>query len=988
MHATKPEWISVEMSAKETPDEAARAAGGCRRKRLVRAAAAACVGALALSGLIAASGGASGPRVRASPLAATRAPSPMIPARLRGHHITRATIALFTVTPAQIPASGGTVRLTASVQGATSCRFSAAASVSVGHLPAVRNCASGTISVRVTLPSNSAGAARHFRFSLTATGLHSRTTAGPVLVTENAAVSAHAAPQVTTQPTGRTVAAGASVTFAAAATGASGVRWQVSADGGRSWSAVPGAHAASYTFTAAAADDGDQYRAVFSNSHGTTRTHAATLTVARGAAPALIAPAVTLQPLSENVTAGAGVTFSAGASGSPAPTARWQLSSDGGTSWSDIPGATTTNYTVTAQLGQSGYQYRAIFTNAAGSAATSPATLTVSAATQAPAVTLQPQDQSAVAGTSVSFTAAAAGSPAPSVQWMVSANGGATWAPLAGATATTLTFTAQIGQNGNRYEAVFTNSAGTVTTSAAILTVALTPQAPQILTQPQSVTVTAGANATFSASAAGPPQPSVQWWRSTDNGFTWTQIAGATSTTYTVASTQGMNGYEFKAVFSNGVPPDATTSPATLTVQTAPQITQQPAGTSVVANNTASFTAAASGTPAPTVQWQFSTNGGTSWTPVASGGTSATYSFTAQQSQNGYQYRAVFSNGAGSATTAAAALTVVASAVAPQITTQPSNRAVPSGVGVTLSAAATGSPTPTVQWDVSTDGGATYGPVSGATSTSYSFTATAGMNGYRYEAVFTNAAGTATTNPATLVVGGDDSSTNWAGYYATGQNGSFTMATGSWSVPAVTCSGGATTYSSAWVGIDGATQGNNTVEQDGTESDCSGGVASYSAWYELYGDNADASLNNGSEVPLPNPVYPGDTMTSTISFAAGTWTLALADLTPGHTWSVAEHLTWNSSSSASPKQASAEWIIERPTVCPPCDSNNPSSLSNFGTIAFSGISATKSGTTSTLTGLSARPMQMTGGSGTTLLALPGAATGGGTGFSATYYASN
>ncbi|MCY2997334.1 MAG: dockerin type I domain-containing protein [Planctomycetota bacterium] len=90
----------------------------------------------------------------------------------------------------------------------------------------------------------------------------------------------------------------------------------------------------------------------------------------------------------------------------------------------------------------------------------------------------------------------------------------------------------------------------------------------------------------------------------------------------------------------------------------APAITQSPSNQTVVTGNTATFTAAATGTPTPTVQWQVSTNGGASWSDI-SNAANTTYSFTAVSGDNGNQYRAVFTNTAGSATSSAAVLSVV-----------------------------------------------------------------------------------------------------------------------------------------------------------------------------------------------------------------------------------------------------------------------------------------------------------------------------------------
>src|SRR5437879_11051741 len=91
-------------------------------------------------------------------------------------------------------------------------------------------------------------------------------------------------------------------------------------------------------------------------------------------------------------------------------------------------------------------------------------------------------------------------------------------------------------------------------------------------------------------------------------------------------------------------------------------------------------------------------------------------------------------------------------ATPPTITTQPANQTVTTGQTATFTAAATGSPTPTVQWQVSTDSGVTFSNVSGATSTTLSFTTASLQNGYQYRAVLTNTAGPATTTAAALTV--------------------------------------------------------------------------------------------------------------------------------------------------------------------------------------------------------------------------------------------
>jgi hypothetical protein len=85
-------------------------------------------------------------------------------------------------------------------------------------------------------------------------------------------------------------------------------------------------------------------------------------------------------PTSQTVSANHSVTFTAAASGTPTPKVQWQVLVKGGSTWTNITGATSASYTFTATAAQTGYQYRAVFTNSLGSLTTAAATLTVTAA--------------------------------------------------------------------------------------------------------------------------------------------------------------------------------------------------------------------------------------------------------------------------------------------------------------------------------------------------------------------------------------------------------------------------------------------------------------------------------------------------------------------------------------------------------------------------------------------------------------------------------
>ena len=171
----------------------------------------------------------------------------------------------------------------------------------------------------------------------------------------------------------------------------------------------------------------------------------------------------------------------------------------------------------------------------------------------------------------------------------------------------------------------------------------------------------------------------------------------------------------------------------------------------------------------------------------------------------------------------------------------------------------------------------------------------------------------ATTAPAANAAA--VTSMNWAGYASTGNQGTFTSVSASWTQPAVTC-GAANTFSSFWVGLDG--DGTPTVEQTGTEADCDAGTAAYQGWFEMF-PNAPVFYNN--------PVVPGDAMSaSVVANGGGAFTLTLTDTTQDWTQ------TTNQTSDAA-QLGSAEVIAEAPsngTVLP---------LSNFGTVSFTNATA-------------------------------------------------
>ncbi|WP_020474269.1 cadherin-like domain-containing protein [Zavarzinella formosa] len=383
-----------------------------------------------------------------------------------------------------------------------------------------------------------------------------------------------------------------------------------------------------------------------------------------------------------------------------------------------------------------------VFTVSDGTVTSAPTTFIINVNT-VPLVTTQPTAQSGFAGTLVTFTAAASGNPAPTVQWQISTDG-TTFTNIPGAITGTYAFAPAAAQNGNLYRAVFTTPAGSVPSDPASLTV---KSGLAVLANPVDTTIQVGQTANLMANATGTPKPTVQWQVSFDGGTTFANIPGATRTLLSVKGLPAQDGNLYRAVFANTTG-QAITQAATLTVNytlklaTLGQAVTVPTGTDVT------FTVQPKGSPAPTVQWESSSDRGKTYQPIL-GATSATLTFTATVADTGKLYRAVLTNANGTVKTGAATLTVIDP---PVLATSPIDSTILSGGMATFTATAAGTPKPTVQWQVSADGGLTYSNIAGAVAATYKVKATGLLDGNKYRAVFTNTGGQVVTTVAALTV--------------------------------------------------------------------------------------------------------------------------------------------------------------------------------------------------------------------------------------------
>jgi hypothetical protein len=176
---------------------------------------------------------------------------------------------------------------------------------------------------------------------------------------------------------------------------------------------------------------------------------------------------------------------------------------------------------------------------------------------------------------------------------------------------------------------------------------------------------------------------------------------------------------------------------------------------------------------------------------------------------------------------------------------------------------------------------------------------------------------------------------NWAGYadVAT-KSGTFTTVSGAWTAPKVTCTA-EDTITSEWVGLDGSSSANPTVEQDGTIGWCYKDTPTYFTWYEMY---------PAGTVEVGQTLQPGDKITASVTRSATKYTLKLTDAT--HT---ANSFTKTATCAATTcLDESAEWIAERPEF-----SIGIAPLADYGTWSLSAGKETAGGKAGTIGSYSA-----------------------------------
>lgn len=414
---------------------------------------------------------------------------------------------------------------------------------------------------------------------------------------------------------------GSSVTVSWQSSGVSSVNIDLSTNDGSTWSSIAtsqssGTSGGSYSWTVPNSPGSGRKVRVSDASNSSINSVSSSFTI-------LAAPSFTDSPDDVSTTAFStgGATFSATATGSTPLSFQWQVSTDGGSSWGNLSGEASDTYSIDAQdlvTSLSGNEYRVSVTNACSTVASQPATLTVAKATASVALGHLEHAYDATVKSATATTTPAG----LSVTISYAQSSLPVTAPTAAGD-----YDVSASINDDNYQG---STTGTLTITKAPLAVA----------------------AADNEKTCGETNPTLT---GSIDGVQGNDAIGVTCTT-SATSASGAGDYAIVPVASGSALAnyDVTYTNGTLTIHP-PAFATHPMDQVVASGATATFTASAAGSE--TLQWQVSTDGGTTWDDI-DGATSTTLSFTATASLSGNQYRVVIDNGTCTANSLAATLSV------------------------------------------------------------------------------------------------------------------------------------------------------------------------------------------------------------------------------------------------------------------------------------------------------------------------------------------
>ena len=465
---------------------------------------------------------------------------------------------------------------------------------------------------------------------------------------------------------------------------------------------LPGATNSFLTLDNIQSAEAGSYQVQISNPQGITTSTNASVSV-------YDALAITLQPTNTSAAKGSTPIFYVAATGTAPVTYQWFRN-----------GVSLTNQVYSScrlqnvQLTNAG-TYHVVINNPAGTLNSTPATLTV---LDPPVIPQQPQNLAADLGAAATFTVSATGRTPMSYQWSHNS------ALIPGATGSSLSIPATAPDDAGRYQVVVENPDGSVTSSAATLSVNMPPA---ISSQPRNNTGTAGGNASFYVTATGVAPLSYYW---TFNG----SRVGGNAADLTLGNLQTNQAGSYSVTVSNRLGTCSSTT-ATLVVKDPPRITI-PATMSVDEGKALTLTPSFQGRAPMTYVW--SKNGTT-----LAGQTSAILVISNFQSSLDGDYAVTASNPDGSATSDGTAITTY---MLPRLVSAPTDRSIPFGNTAAFTASTLGGAPLSHQWRFE---GVT---LPGATNASLSIPLATLTNEGTYVLTVTNRIGSTSSVPVRLSI--------------------------------------------------------------------------------------------------------------------------------------------------------------------------------------------------------------------------------------------
>ena len=545
----------------------------------------------------------------------------------------------------------------------------------------------------------------------------------------SATLAVIAPPMIVTPPANIIAQAGTTAAFTVSATGSAPLNFQWRKNGNPlvNGGNISGANTATLTFSSLTVNDTGTFSVTVSNVAGSVTSVGASLTV-------LSPPVVIAQPASTTVVLGANATFGLGLAGTAPLTCTWFKNGNpitGGYAYA----ANSNTLTLTSVTTNDAGSYYAFVTNAIGSVTSLSATLTVIVP---PVISSQPANATILAGSNVTFSVTANGSSQLNFQWRKNGTPLVNGGNVSGATSAALTLTGVTANDAANYFVTVGNTAGTASSSNAVLAVLLPPA---ITVPPANQIGAEGSSVSLTVTATGTDPLSYQWLKHgnvlADGGI----VSGAQTRTLTLTGIT-TNDVDFYSVTVSNPFGSATSASASVTMNIAPRITTQPANQNAVRSNTVTFTATATGAGPLVYQWRKNNAN-------IAGANQSTLTLNNVATNNNGNYSLLVTNIYGRATSSVATLKVF---IAPAFTLQAGARAARLGTNTVFRATVSGTAPINFQWFKDGEPLVDGGNLSGAFSNVLTVTSLTTNDGGAYSLVANNLAGDITSSNALLKI--------------------------------------------------------------------------------------------------------------------------------------------------------------------------------------------------------------------------------------------